>query len=728
MESDEALSHVDRPQQSQADDIQPQRADQTTETPPIRDTIAPETAEHDGRSSDSTEDLNSFQEASDFIPLEETPSGYPELDWKPLVLHKWCLLLVIAFFVACLTGLAIIVRVNHTRPELLHVARTPSRLAFKYVPVAAGTITSIWWRSLAQSYLHLIPYISMASAANAPKGRASRANRTIHAVGSLEAFFPTPHSLGRLIKERHILTVITFLTSFLVIPFLTPLKNALFQTIQDPEGWTIHVSNKIACITITLYCLMTASTISILIRLWSVRTGLKWEVASIASQLALVQNSNVYGPFRGLEFEHARGFRKNVGSWHLEYGVLRLGYWKVVRGEEEMIWHGVRFYKPKGATGYTFISFGNMLIICKVLAQTKTASCENQASTLERGARTTITEVSSNIRHMHSISSSHSTDEAPLNFEGCEVQHPERFRYALVYANHWDSVLAFLLAIGVALFITCIFGICRNIVNKGFDFTPSVPRTHIALVQEILFAFLPALFFNMFCMEIHATAYFYRLLQPIANMENPVSAEESVLLDYAGQNAASATLTAAKNKHWRVAWFNFLDGLSALPFVLIAGAFTAQETSAGWHVTVAPGSFYTLFALLIIYCVSLVLCRPPPEYRTPIMIPTLAELLTLCYDSQILDGNEFSVQDPSDRQIHLVSKVHLAKRKYRFGLYMGRDGRRHLGFDATSEKATECGTPPVYGIEPGWAIYFSFKPLWLRYPAVKYPEGDDVTL
>ncbi|CAG8121290.1 unnamed protein product [Penicillium salamii] len=665
MESDEALSHVDRPQQSQADDIQPQRADQTTETPPIRDTIAPETAEHDGRSSDSTEDLNSFQEASDFIPLEETPSGYPELDWKPLVLHKWCLLLVIAFFVACLTGLAIIVRVNHTRPELLHVARTPSRLAFKYVPVAAGTITSIWWRSLAQSYLHLIPYISMASAANAPKGRASRANRTIHAVGSLEAFFPTPHSLGRLIKERHILTVITFLTSFLVIPFLTPLKNALFQTIQDPEGWTIHVSNKIACITITLYCLMTASTISILIRLWSVRTGLKWEVASIASQLALVQNSNVYGPFRGLEFEHARGFRKNVGSWHLEYGVLRLGYWKVVRGEEEMIWHGVRFYKPK---------------------------------------------------------------EAPLNFEGCEVQHPERFRYALVYANHWDSVLAFLLAIGVALFITCIFGICRNIVNKGFDFTPSVPRTHIALVQEILFAFLPALFFNMFCMEIHATAYFYRLLQPIANMENPVSAEESVLLDYAGQNAASATLTAAKNKHWRVAWFNFLDGLSALPFVLIAGAFTAQETSAGWHVTVAPGSFYTLFALLIIYCVSLVLCRPPPEYRTPIMIPTLAELLTLCYDSQILDGNEFSVQDPSDRQIHLVSKVHLAKRKYRFGLYMGRDGRRHLGFDATSEKATECGTPPVYGIEPGWAIYFSFKPLWLRYPAVKYPEGDDVTL
>ncbi|CAG8232270.1 unnamed protein product [Penicillium salamii] len=663
MESEEALSHVGRPQQSQPDDIQPEGADQTTETLQTRDTIAPETAEHDGRSSDSTKGRTSFQEASDYIPLEETPSGYPELDWKPLVLNKCCLFLVIAFLVACLTGLAIIVRLNHTRPELLHVARTPSRLAFQYVPVAAGTVTSIWWRSLSQSYLRLIPYISMASASNTPKSPRSGANRTIHAVGSLDAFFPTPDSLGRLINERHILTVITFLTSFLVIPFLTPLKNALFQTIQDPEGWTIHVSNKIAYITIALYCSMMASTISILIRLWLVRTGLKWEVGSIASQLALVQNSNVYEPFRGLEFEHARGFRNIVESWHLKYGVLRLGYWKVVRGEDEMIWHGVRFYKPK----------------------------------------------------------------APLKFQGCKVEHPERFRYASGYINHWDSVLAFILAIGVALFITCVIGMSQNIVQRGFDYTPSVPRANIALVQEILFAFLPALLFNIFSMEAYAAAYFYRLLQPIANMENPVSAEETVLLDYVGRNAASATLTAAMNKHWRVAWFSLLSIISPLPFVLIAGAFTAQETSTGWHVTVAPGNFYTLFALLIIHCISLVLYRPPPEYRTLIMIPTLAELLTLCYDSQMLDGNEFSVQDASDREIHLVSKVHLAKRKYQFGLYMGRDGRRHLGFDATSDDATECDMPPVYGIEPGRAIYFTSRPFWLRHPAVKYPEGDDVS-
>ncbi|CAG8296296.1 unnamed protein product [Penicillium salamii] len=625
--------------------------------------MAPETAEHDGRSSDSTKGRTSFQEASDYIPLEETPSGYPELDWKPLVLNKWCLLLVIAFFVTFLTGLTIIVGLTHTRPELLHVARTPSQLAFRYVPAATGTISSIWWSSLAQSYLRLIPYISMASAANAPKGRGSQANDTIQAMGDLEAFSLTPSSIGRLIKERHILTVIIFLTSFLVGPFLAPLKNTLFQTIPDSEGWTIYVSDKIAYITIALYGLMTASTIGILIRLWSVRTGLKWEVSSIASQLALVQNSNIYEPFRGLEFEHDRQFWNVVGSWHLKYGVLRLGYWKVLRGEEETIWHGMRFYKP----------------------------------------------------------------EAPLSFEGCEVEHPERFRYASVYTEQCDSVLAFLLAIGVALFVTCIVGMSRDIVHRGFYFTPPVPTASIALAQETLFTFLPALLFDILSIEVSAAAYFYRLHQPIANMKSPVPAEESVLLDYVGRNAASAMLTAAANKHWRVAWLSLLDSLSALPLILVANAFTAEETSDGWHVTVTGGKFYTLFAFLIIYCVSLVLCRPPPEYRTLMAIPTLAELLTLCYDSHILDGNEFSVQDASDREIHLVSKAHLAKRKYQFGLYMGRDGRRHLGFDATSDDATECDMPPVYGIEPGRAIYFTSRPFWLRHPAVKYPEGDDVS-
>ncbi|CAG7955110.1 unnamed protein product [Penicillium salamii] len=653
MESDEALSHVGRRQQSQADDTQPDGADQTTEIVQTSDTLALETSEHDGRSSDSTEGSNSFQEASEFIPLEETPSGYPELDWKPPILRKWCLLLAIAFFVACLTGLAIIVRVNDTRPELLHVARTPSQLAFRYVPAATGTVSSIWWSSLTRSYLRLVPYISMASVSNAPKGRGSQDNDTIQSTGDLEAFSLSPSSIFRLIKERHVLTVIMFLTSFLVGIFLAPLKSTLFQTIPDSEGWTIYVSDKIAYGTIALYSLMTASAIAILIRLWSVRTGLKWEVSSITSQLALVQNSNIYEPFHGLEFAYDHQFWNLVRSWPLKYGGLRLGYWKSLR---------------------------------KLQLQT------------------------------------------PLSFEGCEVDDPERFRYASLYIEQYDSVLAFFLAIGVALFVTCIVGMSRDIAHRGFYFTPPVPTASIALAQQTLFTFLPALLFDLLSIEVNTAAYFYRLHQPIANMQSPVSAEKSVLLDYVGRNAASAMLTAAANKHWRVAWLSFLDSVSAIPLILVANAVNAEETPDGWHVNVTGGKFYSLFALLIVYCVSIVLCRPLPEYRTLMVVSTLAELLTLCYDSHMLDGNEFSVQDASDREIHLVSKVHLAKRKYQFGLYMGRDGRRHLGFDATSDRAIEGDVPPVYGIEPGRAIYFTSRPLWLRPPVVKYPEGEDISI
>jgi hypothetical protein len=283
-----------------------------------------------------------------------------------------------------MTGLVIIVCLNNIAPEMLHVAQTSSRLAFRYVPAAAGTVTTVWWGSVARSYLRLIPYITMASASTGLSGRAPQGLLTLRSVSNLLAFFPTPAALARLIKERHILTMITFSTSFLVIPFLTPLKNALFQTTQDLAGWSITVSNKVAYIAITVYSLLMGTTISILVRLWSVRTGLKWEASSIASQLALVQGSNIYEPFYGLEFEDPSHLYRIAGSWHVEYGVLRLGYWMVLRNGEETIWHGVRFYKPEGAITQMIINGRKMLIRSSVVEQPPTPRDEAETPTLEQ--------------------------------------------------------------------------------------------------------------------------------------------------------------------------------------------------------------------------------------------------------------------------------------------------------------------------------------------------------
>ena len=46
----------------------------------------------------------------------------------------------------------------------------------------------------------------------------------------------------------------------------------------------------------------------------------------------------------------------------------------------------------------------------------------------------------------------------------------------------------------------------------------------------------------------------------------------------------------------------------------------------------------------------------------------------------------FFVPDATDERIHLVSRIHLAKRKYQLGLYLGNDGRRHLGFDVAERQ------------------------------------------
>ncbi|OKP12158.1 hypothetical protein PENSUB_2318 [Penicillium subrubescens] len=385
MESTEIPSPHDPTPQSQEDLCHHGEENDTRQSLQIEETPPADETDAAYQRPDATNTRISFQEEEEkFIPLEETPSGYPELDWKPLVLQNWCLFLATAFFGACMTGLVIIVCLNNIAPEMLHVAQTSSRLAFRYVPAAAGTVTTVWWGSVARSYLRLIPYITMASASTGLSGRAPQGLLTLRSVSNLLAFFPTPAALARLIKERHILTMVTFSTSFLVIPFLTPLKNALFQTTQDPAGWSITVSNKVAYIAITVYSLLMGTTISILVRLWSVRTGLKWEASSIASQLALVQGSNIYEPFYGLEFEDPSHLYRIAGSWHVEYGVLRLGYWMVLRNGEETIWHGVRFYKPEGAITQMIINGRKMLIRSSVVEQPPTPRDEAETPTLEQ--------------------------------------------------------------------------------------------------------------------------------------------------------------------------------------------------------------------------------------------------------------------------------------------------------------------------------------------------------
>jgi hypothetical protein len=72
----------------------------------------------------------------------------------------------------------------------------------------------------------------------------------------------------------------------------------------------------------------------------------------------------------------------------------------------------------------------------------------------------------------------------------------------------------------------------------------------------------------------------------------------------------------------------------------------------------------------------------------------------------------FSAQEPDDEKIHLVSKVHLAKQSYEFGLYKGKDGRRHIGIDIADDSINGCDPGRSIDIF-GWRVRFR-KPKVLK--------------
>ena len=195
-------------------------------------------------------------------------------------------------------------------------------------------------------------------------------------------------------------------------------------------------------------------------------------------------------------------------------------------------------------------------------------------------------------------------------------------------------------------------------------------------------------------------------------MDKANLAEENILLDYLSPDPIPTIFKALNNKHWRVAWHTFLALHMTIPPVLAGRVFLPVSTNNGYEVHIDENSFYLLVALLGMYCAAFYFARPPDSYRAPRIIGGVLDLVSYCYQSTVRDNAEFSVQEPDDREIHLVSKVHLAKRRYQFGMYRGLDDRRHMGFDVSEWRSPQGETyspvdrfehcPMFYGFFSNW--------------------------
>jgi hypothetical protein len=284
-------------------------------------------------------------------------------------------------------------------------------------------------------------------------------------------------------------------------------------------------------------------------------------------------------------------------------------------------------------------------------------------------------------------------------------------------------LIASVLIIVIALTIT---GLAKHHIQNGYDHhifsTFTIDENFVGLdyFQEgFRYRFLPVLLMYAFNYIWSGADWYYRATEPYAGMNEAAPATRNLLLDYPSSHPVLATVKAFRNGHWRLAICLALSLASAAPPIVANGIFTITPSEAQLTVSIQKVSFWASFCIIVLYVFCLIVIRPPPKYRLPRRIISINEVFSYCYQSRLLDDigvdgkPVFSVQDIGEGREHLEARIYLAKKEYQFGLYLGKDGRRHMGFDVASRDDGNVQVTKFYGgcgFRNGWPkCTFFFK-------------------
>ncbi|KAI8713657.1 hypothetical protein NCS52_01310600 [Fusarium sp. LHS14.1] len=233
-----------------------------------------------------------------FIPITEEArrnTSLPELNFRPTALKTWYLSILMLWQFLCMGGVIALMVLGEVQPP--------------------------WFRDLQAQSIHQVaslvplwdPLQLLDVALHAWIGRLS--HYCILEGGNLN-----PEQIISLFASGDYLSAVVNLT-ILGTWFLTPLKSSLFQLVEDGRGWQIHVSKLFGFVGLAIYFWLLSTTFSIFYHLRSRQTGLKWNPAPLASQLCLLQGSNVFDSFEGIDYSDLRPL-KNANMYLFDWYII----------------------------------------------------------------------------------------------------------------------------------------------------------------------------------------------------------------------------------------------------------------------------------------------------------------------------------------------------------------------------------------------------------------------
>jgi hypothetical protein len=205
------------------------------------------------------------------------------------------------------------------------------------------------------------------------------------------------------------------------------------------------------------------------------------------------------------------------------------------------------------------------------------------------------------------------------------------------------------------------------------------------LAYALIFRSLPTYAAGLFVNTIiPALDLNMRFMQPFVSMfEESGKASETVLLAYITLSPLQVPLTAYDKGHYKVSWFSTLNTLSPLFPIFVGGLLTVSAKGDGVLLSFSLSAYIGIMVSLILYGLSLPFGFPHPHRLLPRQFYSLADLMAMCHESRFLSSPYLNIasQKVTPTKAHMEARILLSRAEFLFGIYTGRDGRTHLGFD-----------------------------------------------
>ena len=598
------------------------------------------------------------------IPIDLSKDLRRRLGFVPLPLRLPILVLYLflcLLMVAALIFSLIFAGTNHALFDYDGNA-TPRYFIFQYLPQLLGILLVLWLFVIEAAAYRTLPYYCI--------GTGRRHSWVLRDMRILPANYVLP-DLTFFRNEEPLLGA-TFLI-FWATSFTVPLLSSLFQTqwITDdgPARFRWTTVRGVGWTLVGLYILLCLGLLYCARRFQRRDSNLLWDPTSLADLICLFRRSNI-----GSDFEQTE-ISPDPNSI-IPPRNLRLGFFTTSESPE--VFHGVgEEYAP---TKRLSSQVGK-----QTAALRANDSGDIEVQRLSYG--------SAYVRNIHS----------PFI----------RYRWTPWFLRD-STVLAWIVAAVLLIIAFLVVSFVNKAVQDGFDpDLPSLTDPGGFSPSNFLYSFLPTLLGMFLFLAWQPIDMYYRAVQPFRNLSRPTgaAARHSLLLAYPAHGHVRVVVQSLINGDYKVAFVTFISLLALSIPVLAGGVFSAVLFPSDGQVRIVasmPG-YIALCILVTLYALSYTIVWPTRKRYLPHGINTIADLLSWLYASPLMNdtllgnlttkaelagrlngsmisptsltGDGVSDEKGRRRRRAVRRSEHDGNMRYAFGIFVGRDGKEHLGID-----------------------------------------------